>query len=832
MQMNSRENYSIQSIAAITQADCSSNKDFPIHFLQTDSRRIIAPTETLFFALPGNRRSGEDYIPELIQRGVSAFVVSAHFSVPPDSTAVFVKVPDVQKALQQLAAYHRSLFSLPVIGITGSNGKTIVKEWLYQLMQDDEVIVRSPRSYNSQIGVPLSVWQIKPQHTLGIFEAGISTVDEMQQLHQIIQPTIGVFTNLSDAHSEGFTDRKQKLIEKAKLFSGVEKLVYALDEVGMPLLSENGLATKGLSANAVFSWSRKQPATLQIIEEQIVSHQTHISAIYNSASYQFTIPFTDRISVNNALTCWLTLVAMGYNSAVASERLSRLEPIDMRMQLIKGVNQCTLINDSYSNDLTSLSLAIDYQVQQAGDLMPLLIVSDLPAPEASDEIVYPRLAQLLQAKGIRQVIGIGPRISRYANAFHSVHIPAIFFVDTESFLRSFRERDFQSCIILFKGARVFQFERIVRRLELKTHQTQLTINLTALSRNVKKHQSILLPNTKMMVVLKAFGYGTGSAEIAKMLQYQQLQYIAVAYIDEGIELRKAGIALPIMVMNAEESGFEALLQYQLEPELYSFAITRSFLQFLGKAGITQFPVHLKINTGMNRLGFNPDEIPELVALLQQNPLLRVQTVFSHFIASENPAADAFTRNQLAVFTAACAKLADSLPYSFLRHIANSAAIQRHPQAQLDMVRLGMGMYGGDQSDALALEPVATLTTTVAQVRKVPKGQTVGYGLEAVMEQDTIIAVVNIGYADGYPRALGHGVGEMWLAGNRVPVVGHVCMDMTMLDVTHIPEVAAGAEVEVMGIHVPVAELAAKARTIPYEIMTGISSRVKRVYLEE
>jgi alanine racemase len=523
---------------------------------------------------------------------------------------------------------------------------------------------------------------------------------------------------------------------------------------------------------------------------------------------------------------------MGYSATVASERLSRLEPIDMRMQLIKGVNQCTLINDSYSNDLTSLSLAIDYQVQQAGDLTPLLIVSDLPAPEASDEIVYPRLAQLLQAKGIRKIIGIGPRIARHANAFHAVHIPASFFMDTESFLGSFRERDFQSCIILLKGARVFQFERIVRRLELKTHQTQLTINLTALSRNVKQHQSILLSDTKMMVVLKAFGYGTGSAEVAKMLQYHQVQYLAVAYIDEGIELRKAGIRLPIMVMNAEESGFEALLQYQLEPELYSFAITRSFLQFLTKEGITHFPVHLKINTGMNRLGFNLDEVPALIALLKQNPLLRVQTVFSHFVASENPAADAFTRNQLAVFTAACANLAASLSYSFLRHIANSAAIQRHSEAQLDMVRMGMGMYGGDRSGSLALEPVATLTTTVAQVRKVPKGQTVGYGLEAVMEQDTMIAVVNIGYADGYPRALGHGVGEMWLAGNRVPVVGHICMDMAMLDITHIPEVVAGTEVEVMGVHLPVAELAAKAGTIPYEIMTGISSRVKRVYLEE
>jgi len=832
MQMNNRETYSIQSIAAIVQAVCSSNKDFPIHYLQTDSRRIIAPAETLFFALPGNRRSGADYIPELIQRGVIAFVVPDFYDVPEDIPAVFLKVPDVRRALQQLVAYHRSLFSLPVIGITGSNGKTIVKEWLYQLMQEDEVIVRSPRSYNSQIGVPLSVWQINPQHTLGIFEAGISTVDEMQQLQQIIQPTIGVFTNLSDAHSEGFADRKQKLFEKAKLFSGVEKLVYALDEVGMPLLSENGLATNGLSANALFSWSRQHPATLQIKDEQIVAHQTQISAVYTAVSYQFTIPFTDRISVNNALTCWLTMVALGYTPAVASERLAKLAPIDMRMQLIKGMHQCTLINDSYSNDLTSLSLAIDYQVQQAGELTPLLIVSDLPAPEEPDEIVYPRLAQLLQAKGIRQVIGIGPRISRNANAFTAVNISARFYIDTESFLRSFRERDFQSCIILLKGARVFQFERIVRRLALKTHQTKLTINLTTLSRNLKHHQSVLLSHTKMMVVLKAFGYGTGSAEIAKMLQYQQVHYLAVAYIDEGIELRQAGIHLPIMVMNAEETGFEALIQYQLEPELYSFTITRSFLQFLRKEGITDFPVHLKINTGMNRLGFNPDELPELIELLRQNPLLRVQTVFSHFIASENPLADAVTQHQLTVFIASCSSLAAALPYPFLRHIANSAAVQRHPNAQLDMVRLGMGMYGGDKPGLLPLEPVATLTTTVAQVRQVKRGETVGYGLQAVMERDTTIAIVHIGYADGYPRALGNGVGSMWLAGKRVPVVGHICMDITMLDVTNIPEVVPGFEVEVMGMHLPVAELAAKAGTIPYEIMTGISARVKRVYLEE
>ena len=817
--------YTIRQIAAHLGASIHLGDDFPIRYLQTDSRRIFSPAETLFFALAGPRRSGEDYIQELIDRGVRAFVVQENYSTEIIQEVVLLRVPNVRKALQQLAAFHRSLFAIPVIGITGSNGKTIVKEWLYQLMQSDQVIVRSPRSYNSQIGVPLSVWQMNRQHTLGIFEAGISTTHEMLPLQKIIQPTIGIFTNLSDAHSEGFTNRQQKLSEKAQLFSSVNTLVYAIDEIeqAIPDIKQDA---------SVFTWSRKQPASLQIISENLEAGQTFVSATYHRENISITIPFTDRISINNALTCWLTLVAFGYSVGEATSRLCQLQPLDMRMQLVKGISGCTIINDSYSNDETALALAIDYQMKQAGELTPLVILSDIPAPESPDAELYRRLAVMMKEKGVRELIGIGLRISQQSAVFKECFLSATFYPDTESFLAQLPLKDFQSRIILLKGARVFAFERIVQQLELKTHQTELSINLSSLARNVQKHQSVLHASTKMMVVLKAFGYGTGSAEIAKLLSHHQVHYLAVAYVDEGIELRKAGISLPIMVMNAEENAWESLIQYQLEPEIYSNYFLQRFLLFLSKQGLENFPVHLKINSGMNRLGFNPDELPALCTLLINNHQIRIQTVFSHFIASENPSASSVTQQQLQIFIACCNQLANALPYSFIRHIANSAAIQMHPDTQLDMVRLGMGMYGGTEQGSLALEPVATLTSTIAQIRKVAAGERVGYGLDSVMENDTTIAVVNIGYADGYPRALGMGKGEMWVGNKRAKIVGHVCMDMAMLDVTNISDIFPGSKVEVFGGNIPISELASRAGTIAYEIMTGISHRVKRVYWEE
>lgn len=823
--------YTLQHIAAILGVEITTTIDFPIRFLLTDSRRLVVPAETLFFALPGERRDGHDYLEELMARGVKAAVIQSDYPEISSGDFVGLRVPNVLSALQQLAAHHRRQFTIPVIGITGSNGKTIVKEWLYQLIGQDETIVRSPRSYNSQVGVPLSVWLMNEQHTLAIFEAGISTVNEMQQLANIIQPTIGIFTNLSDAHSEGFRDRSQKAAEKLQLFKGVRQLVFAADETGDVIPANDPAIGTSLPVER-FSWSRKHPATLQILQETKLAGQTVAKAIFQETEIELTIPFTDTPSVNNAYSCWLTLVALGYKAAEASRRLLQLEPIDMRMQLKKAVNQCTLINDSYSNDETSLALAIDYQLQQAGGRTTILILSDLLTAELRDDELYPRLAKMIKSKGISHLIGIGPRISSNAAVFEQALPITNFFPDKEAFFQYFLLSDFQSSVILIKGARVFRLEKIARWLEIVTHQTQLTIHLGALSRNIRKHQSLLQPNTQLMVVLKAFGYGSGSTEIARMLHYQQVHYIAVAYIDEGIELRKSGIRLPIMVMNAEESGWEAMIQFQLEPELYSAQMTERFIQLLRREGLTSYPVHIKINTGMNRLGYDPEELPLLCDMICNQEVIRVQSVFSHFVASEDSAADDFTKIQLTLFLQCCETIRSVTGYDFLRHIANSSAIQRIPEAQLDMVRLGMGMYGGDASNQLQLEPVAILTSTIAQIRNVSAGKTIGYGRTAVVSRDTKVAVINIGYADGFSRQLGNGVGEVWVGGHLAKVLGHVCMDMTMIDVTDIPDVITGMEVEIFGRHLPVSTVARNAGTISYDIMTGISARVKRVYVEE
>ncbi|MCA6467512.1 MAG: bifunctional UDP-N-acetylmuramoyl-tripeptide:D-alanyl-D-alanine ligase/alanine racemase [Chitinophagaceae bacterium] len=823
--------YTLQHIATILGVDIATDVDFPIRFLLTDSRRLVVPAETLFFALPGDRRDGHDYLEELKARGVKAAVIRSDY--PDISTVDFVclRVATVLSALQQLAAHHRRQFTIPVIGITGSNGKTIVKEWLYQLIGQDETIVRSPKSYNSQVGVPLSVWLMNEQHTLGIFEAGISTRNEMQQLANVIQPTIGIFTNLSDAHSEGFHDRSEKGAEKMLLFKGVQQIIFAADEIGDAFPEIGPSIGTSNSVERLF-WSRKRASTLQIMEETKSGGQTVVKAIFQQREFILIIPFTDTPSVNNAFTCWLTMVALGYDAEEASRRLLKLEPIDMRMQLKKAVNQCTLINDSYSNDETSLALAIDYQMQQAGGQKTILILSDLLTAELSDEELYPRLASMMKSKGISHLIGVGPRISSYAPVFEQALPQTNFFPDKDGFLQHFLLSDFQSSVILIKGARVFRLEKIAHWLEIVTHQTQLTIHLGALSRNIRRHQALLHADTKLMVVLKAFGYGSGSTEIARMLQYQQVNYIAVAYIDEGIELRKSGVRLPIMVMNAEESGWEAMLQHQLEPELYSAPMTERFIHLMKREGLTSYPVHIKINTGMNRLGYDPDELPVLCDMICNQEVIRVQSVFSHFVASEDPGADDYTKSQLALFLHCCATIRAATGYDFLRHIANSSAIQRIPEAQLDMVRLGMGMYGGDASNQLQLEPVAILTSTIAQIRKVSAGKTIGYGRTAEVSRDTMVAVINIGYADGFSRQLGNGVGEVWVAGHRAKVLGHVCMDMTMIDVTDIPDVVAGMEVEIFGRHLPISLVARNSGTISYDIMTGISARVKRVYVEE
>ncbi len=828
--------YTIQDIARVLNVTTDVTSPVVVQYLLTDSRKIVFPQHSLFFAISGPRRDGHSFVHEVYERGVRFFVIKDAIDVSHYPDACFLKVPDVLNALQQLAAYHRSRFNIPVIGITGSNGKTIVKEWLYQLLQKDYQIIRSPRSYNSQIGVPLSVWQMNEKHTLAIFEAGISTKGEMQALAKIIRPTIGVFTNIAEAHNEGFTSQREKALEKASLFSNVSSLVYHKEGLQTQLLPEGNDRRLFPQDTDMFSWSRKGEATVTVIREQKEPSCTRVMLQCKTRKYTVTLPFTDQISVDNAITCCTVMISMGYTETVIRERIFLLEPVDMRMQLKKAINNCYLINDSYSNDLVSLTLALDYLQQQAGKQKTTLILSDILESGLSEQALYGDIAKQLKTRGIHRLIGIGPSLAghKFVFAEEAPLLETGFYSSTEAFLSQINGQFFRDEYILLKGARIFSFERISAWLEQKVHQTVMEINLSAMVHNLKEYQNRLLPSTRLMAMVKAFSYGSGSAEIARILQFHKVDYLTVAYADEGVELRKAGISLPVMVMNMEEAGFDSLISYDLEPEIYSFPIYAAFHHYLDQQGIQQFPVHVKLNTGMNRLGFEPDDVAELAGKIRSHQTMAVKTVFSHLVASESAVHDGFTRHQVLLFENACDRLEKELGYSFVRHIANTAAIFRYPEYQFDMVRLGIGLYGVDTADeeGLHLETVATLKSTIAQLRKVKAGETIGYGRKGEVLRDSLIATVRIGYADGFSRRLGMGKGQMYIQGKLAPVIGQVCMDMTMLDVTDIPGVKEGDMVEIFGKNLPVRQVASWSETIAYEVMTGVSQRVKRVYLEE
>jgi Alr-MurF fusion protein len=816
--------YSINQIADIIKAGwLQHTNDAAIAHLLTDSRRLLFPADTLFFALNTSRRDGAAFIEELHSKGVRNFVIGAGFVLGNNfAGANFLPVNNVLNALQQLAAQHRSRFSLPVIGITGSNGKTIVKEWLYQLLQTSHNIVRSPKSYNSQTGVPLSIWGIEAQHTLGIFEAGISQPGEMEQLEKIIRPTIGVLTNIGTAHDEGFENIVQKRAEKCKLFSNVQVMVCKNELVCSNLLNDVQL----------FTWGYSDTATLNITGIEKTSSQTIISAVYQQQQLKIVINFTDDAAIENAINCWCVLLYMQINNAVIAERMLQLQPVAMRLELKQGINNCAVINDSYSADINSLSIALDF-LQQQQHTKRTLILSDIVGSGKEPGALYTEVAAILKQKNISSLIAVGPQISQHSAAFSDIE-QAVFFPSTGALVQHFHTLHFSNETILVKGARVFEFEQVIQLLEQKVHQTVLEINLTAITHNLKAYQQLLQPDTKMMAMVKASGYGSGSFEIANLLQFHKVDYLAVAYTDEGVELRKAGIRLPIMVMNAEAISFETLVQHNLEPEIYSQGMLESFEAHLRQSGISHYPVHIKLDTGMNRLGFEAGDIAALCNTLAGSSSFKVQSIFSHLAASDSSEHDAFTKEQAAVFLACAEKIQTVLNYPVLRHITNTSAIHRHPGLQLDMVRLGIGLYGSDSNPAMQqqLKNVTTLKTTIAQLKKVKAGQTVGYSRKGVMQQDSLIATVRIGYADGYPRILSNGAGAMLVNGVRARVTGNVCMDMTMLDVTHIPNVQEGDTVIVFGEGLPVSELAGQAQTIAYEILTGISQRVQRVYYEE
>ena len=825
--------YTIANIEKITDGKflLSNNPAAVMEHLLIDSRKLLFPASTLFFSLPGPRRQGSAFVKDLYSKGVRNFIVDASFIFSPQDfeAANIIAVKNVLQALQQLTAQHRSQFHYPVMGITGSNGKTIVKEWLYQLLQHDYNIVRSPKSYNSQIGVPLSVWQMNAQHTFGIIEAGISLPGEMEKLEKVIQPGIGIFTNIGEAHSEGFENIAGKINEKIKLFTNSSTVIYCKDEV---LVDEAMSLLQQKNNTVLFSWGQNETATLCISSIQVQPFNTVIKGLYQEKKISISIPFTNDAAIKNAITCWCVLLLLKINEEIIQERMLQLKPVEMRLELKQGINNCSVINDSYSADITSLSIALDFLQQQQQHPQRTVIISDILQSGKTNQQLYREVADILQHKKINRLIGIGTEILKHRDEFAGIQ-ETNFFNSTEEFIQKFPAMHFHNESILLKGARLFEFEQISHLLEEKIHQTVLEINLNAITHNLNTYQQLLNPGVKLMAMVKAFSYGSGGFEIANLLQFHQVNYLAVAYADEGVELRKAGITLPIMVMNAEEITYDVLVQHNLEPELFSFGILSTFEDYLMRNGINDYPVHIKLDTGMRRLGFEQKDIAELCGRLQSTSVFKIQSVFSHLAASDSVLHDDFTKAQANAFMKACEQIQQITGYTFIQHIANTSAIHRHTDLQLDMVRLGIGLYGVDADPAIQqqLKNVTTLKTTISQIKKIKAGESIGYSRKGVATNDSVIATVRIGYADGYPRLLSNGIGKMWLHKQLVPVIGNVCMDMTMLDITGI-DAQEGDEVIVFGAALPVSEMAIQAQSIPYEILTGISQRVKRVYFEE
>lgn len=823
--------YTISHIARIVDAEALVKDDVMIEHLLLDSRKIASPATSLFFALKGPRRDGYQFIPELYKKGVRNFITSEKINLSQYPDANFLMVDDSLQALQQLAIHHRGQFNIPVIGITGSNGKTIVKEWLYQLLHEDYNIVRSPKSYNSQIGVPLSLWQMNEQHTLGIFEAGVSEYGEMRRLERMIQPTIGILTNIGEAHSGGFNDAEHKFREKAVLFKNA-KIIIGRDidfVAGREVIEMLGEDIQ------LMTWGYGGANDFIIKEIAKRDAATAISLSYNDTACKFEIPFTDDASIENAICCCCVLLRLGTGAEIIVKRMKQIHPVNMRLELKKGINHCTVINDSYSADLSSLEIALNFLDQQSNNERKTVILSDFLQSSLTDEELYGLVLESLEKHAVSRLIGIGERISnQLLRLTGESKLKVDLFSSTDEYIRHFRSSHFKEEAILVKGARAFAFEKIVQLLEQKAHQTVLEINLNAVAHNLKEYQQLLKPSTKVMAMVKAFAYGSGGAEIAGILQYHKVDYLGVAYADEGVELRKAGISLPIMVMNPEENAFDAIIEHHLEPEIYSFEQLDSFHRFLQQEGLEHYPVHIEIETGMNRLGFAIEEMEKLANQLSSTSCLSIQSVFTHLAASEEQEHEEFTRQQFKKFDAASKALQQKTGNHFLRHIANSAAVVRYPDLQMDMVRLGIGLYGVDSADSqqLNLQTVATLRSTIAQIKHLKAGESVSYNRKTTVSRDSVIATIRIGYADGYPRRLGNGTGRVWLKGQLAPVAGTVCMDMIMIDVTGIAGVHEGDDVVIFGRELPVQQLAQWTGTIPYEIMTGVSQRVKRVYFEE
>ncbi|MCZ4407859.1 bifunctional UDP-N-acetylmuramoyl-tripeptide:D-alanyl-D-alanine ligase/alanine racemase [Cryomorphaceae bacterium 1068] len=823
----SRTSYQISEIAQIIGAEASIYIDEPIQDLLTDSRTYVGGDGFLFFALISGKNDGHKYIEELYIRGVRSFVVSDTIDGNKFPNANILRVEDPLKALQVLAATHRQRFSYPVVGITGSNGKTIVKEWLFQLLQPDFSIVRSPRSYNSQVGVPLSIWLMTKENDLAILECGISKNGEMSHLAKMVKPSIGIFTNIGPAHQENFQDFREKTSEKLKLFSSTEILISCRNHT----LLQEVIAAEYSGKN--LTWGEDSKCDLVILDTIKESNQSVIRGNYNGNEMEVTIPFSDDASIENACHCWLYLLQEGIDKAKIAHRLSNLSPIAMRLEKRTGINRCTIINDSYNSDLASLDIALDFLAMQAQGRGKTLILSDILQTGKDPASLYTEVSDIINRKGIEHIFAIGEEIGANSSIFGDLNIRL--FEDTEAFLNSFSEKDFEEMAILVKGARAFRFERIVHRLEQKTHETVMEIDLNKMNQNLDYIRSLLNPSVQIMAMVKAFAYGSGSSEVAAALEYAGVDYLAVAYADEGIALRESGIKTPIMVLNPVSSAYDSMIRYELEPQIYSFLTLDKFTKALSvHSEKMPYRIHLKVNTGMNRLGFDLNEIDRLSCeLLSLKSEVKVYSAFSHLAGSDDEKFDQSTKRQIDRFDEACKRLEQKGITGFIRHILNSNGILRHKNAQMDMVRLGLGLYGLSSNEKFRqkLQPISRLKTVLSQIRIVPKGEGIGYSPEKVLDSEKRIGVIAMGYADGLPRAIGNGTGQVFINDKFAPLIGNICMDMAMIDLSEI-ECDEGDEVEIFGENNSIYTLAENLNTIPYEVLTNISTRVKRVFYKE
>lgn len=813
--------------------------DARVNKLLTDSRSLTSAGDSLFFAITSKRNSGARYVKDLYDKGVRNFVVGS--DTPAEYTSLFEELTDcniwyvknVIDALQQLAAYHRSLYHIPVVGITGSNGKTIVKDWVVQLLQSDHNLVFSPKSYNSQIGVPLSVWQMNSSHDMAVFEAGISQTGEMDRLRNVMQPTIGIFTNIGQAHDENFLTHDQKIAEKLHLFTHCDILIYCTDHKELNSVIAEKESALGLHT---YTWGSSTEDDVMLQEVTVGTRSTVLSVKHDAEVTAIEIPFVDRASIENAMQCITLMYYLGYPGSEIQRRCRQLTPVAMRLELIEGINNCLLVNDSYSLDINSLMIALDFVQHEHQHQKKTLIMSDFQQSGMVEQELYEQVAALMQQRGITRFIGIGPALCRCRQRFAAI-AQTTFYPNTEDFLKQQDMADFHNETILLKGARLYRFEFIAKLLQFKSHETMMEVNLGTMTRNLNYYRSLLSPGTKLMAMVKASSYGTGKVEVANALQFNHVDYLTVAYSDEGVALRQNGITLPIMVMNPEEDSFDSIIRHRLEPDIYSFRVLRLFNDTarLFCQEHERIAIHIEFDTGMHRLGFCGDDIASLADLLcDESCVLSVKSVFTHLACADDPAADDFTRKQISLFRQWSAALKAALhDETIMSHILNSSGIARFPEAQLDMVRLGIGLYGIAPEPAVQshLQLVCHIRTRISQIKAIPQGEPVGYNGRWVAPRDSRIAIVPIGYADGLQRRLGYGRGTMVVNGKEAPIVGSICMDMCFLDVTDIG-CDEGDEVVIYKDSEHLTRMAKAADTIPYELMTSISPRVKRVYIQE